>query len=1045
MHIPSSLSPHRLAITGMALLNALGTSVTEVWNNSLSMRSGICPLRTRFDDPPHFVDSAHFIPGINSYCGVIGHANLECTRQDLGLPPQDFRAMSTSTRMSLFMAKQAIEAAGLVEAGYDPQRVAVIVSQNSGESASTLWDVNLSVRGRWLAGLAAQVGQWSAEQQEDFYQRLTQGRVQPDESTMLYRLNCTAAGAICQRYGFEGPAFSVGAACSSSMAALYSAHNLIQAGIIDAAVVGGGEEGYAPLYFTEFSALGALARPSEYITTPEAHSRPFDLHRNGFVLGEGAAMIVVEREDLARKRSAPVHGMVTAVSNITNTLGLVEPSAYAQAQAIRHSFSTLDYGPEAVDLVECHATSTPLGDLAEAQSLRECFGHKQRPTVLSGYKAQIGHTTGASGLTSLIHGLCAMREGLFPGTLNYDSPDPALQLDEARLRILSTPETWETPATGIRRLQINTFGFGGSCFVAQVEEPNDRQPERMHPIPATLNPHTSRPQSLFQGQESLVDGARMISLPHQGRIWRLGATTPLWMNELAGLSAAPENAELTALSRRGLWLSPPVPAPAVAVMCCGQGSVWPGMGRALYDTFPAAREAMDRIAKVADWDILGLMDETSVDKIILTRWQQPYLFLLEYAQAHYLTTLGLKPVVMSGHSLGELIALCLAGVYTPETAWTILDTRSLFMAQVEAEASNETGMMSVHCSPEVLEATLKEWPELHVSNYNTPMQVILSGTRSLLQEVRKVLRKRRVPAMLLNVSLAFHHPHMRALREASLTRLHRLDFHAPALPMMSNITTGLYPQTKDEIINYIADLDENSVRWVECVRAMWNTYNIRHFVEMGPGDTLCGLVSDIENQAVCVATDRKGKEVEAMRSAVARLYALGHLPMRAGHGGPRPALAEKKPAAAPTSHEVYEEHIEKVMPIIAQATGYTREELQADMDLRHDLAIRSSRFPLIIHETERQFQIKLRFEDMLGVATIRDLADVLRKLQQQENTPATAKARPAEHAVEPPLPPVLRYSPDLQDIPLAEPKAVRVAALVLVTSQACAPLQHRLA
>lgn len=1090
MHTPPSSCRYRLAVTGMALVNALGNTVAEVWKNSRAMRSGLCRTNILADDPPAFVNPDNFIPGVNTYCGVIGHADFTCTRQDLDLPPQDFRAMSTSTRLSLLLAKQAMAASGLADAGYEPQRVGVFISQNSGEAASTLWDVNLTLRAAWLSALAAEVGDWSPAQKEAFQQRLVQGRVSPDESTMLCRLNCTAAGLICQRYGFSGPSFSVGAACSSSLAALYTAHTLIQAGIIDAAVVGGGEEGNAPLYFAEFSAIGALARPSEHITTPESYSRPFDLYRNGFVLGEGGVMLTLEREDKARQRNAPVHGLITNVSSVTNTAGLIEPSAHFQAQAIRNSFAGLDYGPEDVDLVECHATATPLGDLAEAQSLVECFGHKSSPTVLSAYKGQIGHTTGASGLISLIHGLCAMQDGIFPGTLNCTTPDPALKLDSARLRVPPSPEIWPSPETGIRRMQVNTFGFGGSCFVAQVEEANDRQPRRFQasvPSPSAESPEASKPQSVqtdyekpeFQGQEHLIDGTRLVSLPHQGQIWRLGSTTPLWLNELAGMPLTPSPADLVALSRRGVWLSPPDKAPAVAVMCCGQGSVWPGMGRALYDTFPAAREAMDRIAKVADWDILSLMDEPSLDKIILTRWQQPYLFLLEYAQAHYLTTLGLQPAVMSGHSLGELIALCLAGVYTPETAWTILDTRSRHMAQLEEEADNETGMMSVHCNPQVLDETLKEWPELHVSNYNSPMQVILSGPRPLLQEVRRVLRKRRIPAILLNVSLAFHHPHMRALRDVSINRLMRLDFHAPRLPMMSNITTGLYPNTKDEIVSYIADLDENSVRWVEVVRNMWNSYNIRHFVEVGPGDTLCGLVSDIESGAVCIAADRKDKEVESMRTAVARLYALGHLPQRAGHGGSIRAATQAAPApqSQPTvsanaganaganavAPQRYEEHIEKVMPIIAQATGYTREELQADMDLRHDLAIRSSRFPLIMHEAENQFQIKLRFEDMLGVATIRDLAEVLRKLQQQAQqgvqsdegpdeehddadtlqSGARSGPRNGENASSLPLLPVIRYAPGLHNLDIsdgAEANPVSAAHILVVgSSEGTAP------
>lgn len=530
-----------------------------------------------------------------------------------------------------------------------------------------------------------------------------------------------------------------------------------------------------------------------------------------------------------------------------------------------------------------------------------------------------------------------------------------------------------------------------------------------------------------------MNGVRLVRLSHAGRDWRLGAVTPDWRHALLDLPAHPVPQHLASLARRGLWLAP-VPKdsrpPRLAVMCCGQGSVWPGMGRALYDAFPAARQAMDDIASIADWDVLRLMDETELEKIGLTRWQQPYLFLLEYAQASYLLSLGLRPDVMSGHSLGELIALCLAGVYTPEEAWYIMDTRAQLVGRMEAEASRETGMMSVHAPEETIRGILDLYPDLLVSNYNTPTQFILSGSRETLLEARQDLRKRRVPAILLNVSLAFHHPSMRVLREHSLERLSILRMKPPCMPMMSNVTTGLYPDDAPSICEYIADLDENAVRWVECVRNMWSIHGVRHFVEFGPADTLCGLTGDIEEKAVCIPVGRKGtdKEVEGMRNAVARLYALGHLPDRLLYPV---AGAIHASVAADASHATFSavaekaavsiretgpsnSDIEAVMPIIMEAAGLTRDELTPDMDLRHDLAIRSSRFPLIVHEAERRFHVRLEFEDIADVATIRDLARVLGRLQgdpstrkeeepEQEKTASPARTENAAR-------PLLRYT-----------------------------------
>lgn len=228
-------------------------------------------------------------------------------------------------------------------------------------------------------------------------------------------------------------------------------------------------------------------------------------------------------------------------------------------------------------------------------------------------------------------------------------------------------------------------------------------------------------------------------------------------------------------------------------MCCGLGSVWPGMGRELYDHVPAARAMMDRIAAVAGWDVLGLMDETDVEKISRTRWQSPYLFMVELAQWSVLESLGLNPALFCGHSLGELIALCLAGIYTPEVGWYILDTRAAHMAELEARPGADTGMMAVHAERSVIDEAHTAWPDLYISNYNTPRQYILSGPRPVLLEARKSLRKRRIPAMMLNVSLAFHHPGMRVLRDLSLRRLGALDMAPPRRPALSCVTTQFYP------------------------------------------------------------------------------------------------------------------------------------------------------------------------------------------------------------------------------------------------------------
>ena len=536
---------------------------------------------------------------------------------------------------------------------------------------------------------------------------------------------------------------------------------------------------------------------------------------------------------------------------------------------------------------------------------------------------------------------------------------------------------------------------------------------------------SKNPAQGMHQDEIALDGVRYANLHQAGQQWRIGAVSPAWRQELLALPANPGSNDLARLEDRGLWIAPvrAEGAPPLAVMCCGLGSVWLGMGRELYDNFPVARAAMDRLAAVADWDILGLMDETDAEKISLTRWQFPYVFMLEYAQWSVFESLGLSPTLFCGHSLGEMIGLCVSGMVEPEAAWYIIDTRAVHMGEMEARATRETGMMSVHADMDVIREACATWPSLFVSNYNTPHQFILSGPREVLQEARKSLRKRRIPAIVLNVSLAFHHPSMHVLRDISLRRLSALEMSPPTKPMLSCIDTQFYPGDPASTCTHIADLDENSVRWTESVHAMWHREGIRNFLELGPQDTLCSLVADNEPRAVCFAAGRKGREVEGMRQACAHLYSLGYLSREAvearalsaggesrllagkpaPHCGLRPvAPANGAAGAAPVSEAVevkaetspqkvdvdpssesdaaaasYADNLAAVLQILAQACDRPVEDLRPEMDLRYDLALRSSRFPLIVQDVEKALGISVNFEDLLQVSTVGDLARVL--------------------------------------------------------------------
>ena len=425
----------------MSIVNALGNSPAEVWAASLAMKSGITYI------PPDKWDHSliyHPRPRMSekTYCKVGAFQHLDISRKDLGIAPQDFRTMTQATKVTMWLAEQAIQDAGILSADIPMERIAVLISQNSGEAAGTLEDI--LTRGTWRGVLEAikRVVPLSAEAQEAITKEVISGRLAIDDTTLLGRLNCTAGGFISNKYGFMGPSFAVSAACATSLVALYSAIQLIRNGVIDAAIVGGGEESLTPIHFLEFSALGALAGLSGEDCPPAESSRPFDLKRDGMVLGEGGAMIVIESERVARRRGARVHAYLTGTGASNNNLGLVESSRETQEIAIQASFQDLPYGPEKVDLVECHATATFQGDVEEVQALHTFYRGNGR-TRLASFKSQIGHTLGASGLNSLIRGVMAMQAGVFPANLNYRTPDPDMGLNGSGLVVETEPSDWK--------------------------------------------------------------------------------------------------------------------------------------------------------------------------------------------------------------------------------------------------------------------------------------------------------------------------------------------------------------------------------------------------------------------------------------------------------------------------------------------------------------------------------------------------------------------------------------------------------------------------
>ncbi|MFJ1751291.1 SDR family NAD(P)-dependent oxidoreductase [Streptomyces sp. NPDC088116] len=759
-----------------------------------------------------------------------------------GISPREAVAMDPQQRLALETAWEALEQAGIDPDSLRGSAAGVYLGTNGQDYASIAADGRTSGEGHLLTGNAVSV----------------------------------MSGRVSYTLGLEGPAVTVDTACSASLVAVHLAAQALRSGECSMALAGGVTVLSTPGVFAEFSRQGGLAA--------DGRCKPFADAADGTGWGEGAGVLVLERLSDARRRGHQVLAVLrgSAVNQDGASNGLTAPNGPAQQRVIRAALTSARLSPAEVDVVEAHGTGTSLGDPIEAEALLATYGQDRtadRPLRLGSVKSNIGHTQAAAGVAGIIKMVLAMRHGVLPRTLHVDAPSSHVDWSAGAVELLTEAVPWETDGRP-RRAGVSSFGISGTNAHLILEEA-ELEPEAVAAtepveVPGGVVPWLLSAKSQQALREQAARLARWATEQPEiapGPAGRALATSRSVFEHRAVVLGSDrqtllEGVRALAEERPDAGVVTGSPGSGrLAMVFSGQGSQRLGMGSQLSAAFPVFAEAFDEVCTELDRHLPRPIREVidgEPDLLNETVFTQAGLFAVQVALYRLTTSWGVSPEWVAGHSIGEITAAHVAGVWDLADAAAVVTARGRLMQELPTGGA----MAALSASEAEALELIGEHATVGLAAVNGPESTVISGDENTVEELAQRWRDQGGKARRLQVSHAFHSPSMEPMLARFEQALKQVSWREPEIPVVSG-TAGAEVTDPAYWVGHVRD----TVRYHDSVLEL-RDQGADLFLEVGPAGTLSAMAT--ADSGVWLPTLRAERdEPETLLTALAGVHAHG--------------------------------------------------------------------------------------------------------------------------------------------------------------------------